>query len=222
MSVFKQLKLYTFCGTHRLGLFSVDSREHSMIERVTAFLLEPKLRHYVRIARPDHWVKHVFIIPGCVAAWVLVDRVEPNLLARVLLGFASACLLSSANYVVNEWLDSEYDTHHPLESESDRGARGPFHVRLACYAGICAARCLGPVAGFHSRQPVLARRDHVCPERNRLQRAAVTHEIVSLSRRDHRIFEQSNSFDPRLGDGVGVYDAATEFGWERIGLAGLF
>lgn len=69
---------------------------------------------YVSIARPDHWVKHVFIIPGVVIALVLAPREEPlTILISVVLGFVSACMIASANYVINEWLDAEYDRHHP-------------------------------------------------------------------------------------------------------------
>jgi 4-hydroxybenzoate polyprenyltransferase len=38
-----------------------------------------------------------------------------TLAVNVLIGFASACLSASANYVINEWLDAEYDRHHPLK-----------------------------------------------------------------------------------------------------------
>jgi 4-hydroxybenzoate polyprenyltransferase len=71
-------------------------------------------RDYIAIARPDHWVKHVFILPGIAIALVLAPWQDPAwILARVALGFASACLIASANYVINEWLDAEYDKHHP-------------------------------------------------------------------------------------------------------------
>lgn len=70
---------------------------------------------YIRIARPEHWIKHVFIIPGVLAAWILVDETETNLLGRALLATLSACLVSSANYVINEWLDAGHDRHHPLK-----------------------------------------------------------------------------------------------------------
>ncbi len=32
------------------------------------------LRDYIRIARPDHWVKNIFMIPGMALAFVLVHR----------------------------------------------------------------------------------------------------------------------------------------------------
>lgn len=78
---------------------------------------------YVSIARPTHWVKHVFIIPGIIGALVLVPDVEPGFFSRCIFGFLSACLIASANYVINEWLDSRLDLHHPLKCQRP-GARG--------------------------------------------------------------------------------------------------
>lgn len=72
-------------------------------------------RDYVSIARPDHWVKHVFILPGIALALLLGlnPSIQPLAIAG---GFVVAALISSANYVINEWLDAEFDAHHPLKS----------------------------------------------------------------------------------------------------------
>lgn len=73
-------------------------------------------RDYLALARVDHWVKHVFIIPGIVLACVLLERSPLGSLVAIGLGFASAALVASANYVLNEWLDAERDRHHPVKS----------------------------------------------------------------------------------------------------------
>lgn len=78
------------------------------------------LYQYLILARPGHWVKHIFIIPGAVLAFVFVGKPEFNLLLSLSLGFAAACLLASANYVMNGWLDGEFDRFHP--SKKDRPA----------------------------------------------------------------------------------------------------
>ncbi|WP_395327280.1 UbiA family prenyltransferase [Novosphingobium sp. BL-8H] len=72
-----------------------------------------RLRDYLSLARFDHISKHVFIIPGLILAYALR---EPSLLdapQRVVVGFAVAIAIASANYVINEWLDREFDAHHP-------------------------------------------------------------------------------------------------------------
>lgn len=75
-----------------------------------------RLRDYVAIARPDHWFKNVFMLPGAALAWVLM---EPQPVAEVLgllvLAAISTCLIASANYTINEWLDAETDRHHPVK-----------------------------------------------------------------------------------------------------------
>jgi 4-hydroxybenzoate polyprenyltransferase len=74
-------------------------------------------REYLQIARVDHWVKHVFIVPGLVLAGLLgaADRPEVQVLV-VLAGLLAAALASSANYVINEFLDAPFDAHHPTKS----------------------------------------------------------------------------------------------------------
>jgi decaprenyl-phosphate phosphoribosyltransferase len=69
----------------------------------------------VSAARPGYWSRHVFILPGLLVALVLTNAPAEGLWIRVLLGFAGACLLASANYVLNEWLDAEFDREHPLK-----------------------------------------------------------------------------------------------------------
>lgn len=87
-------------------------------------------KQYVSIARPDHWVKHIFILPGIAAAIVLAPTLLPTStqLLNCVLGLISACLIASANYVINEWLDAESDKHHP-EKSNRPGATGLLKAR---------------------------------------------------------------------------------------------
>jgi len=73
------------------------------------------MKSYVRMARPDHWVKNLAVLPGTFAAVILVRTPLPALLMPLLLGLASVCLVSSANYVLNEWLDAPFDKLHPVK-----------------------------------------------------------------------------------------------------------
>lgn len=75
------------------------------------------LRAYISIARPNHWVKHVFIVPGAVGALILGADIDQGIFLHLVVGFVSACLIASANYVINEWLDAEFDRHHPLKCQ---------------------------------------------------------------------------------------------------------
>lgn len=74
-------------------------------------------RSYLKLARPDHWIKHIFIIPGIIIAIVLTDNQTDHVFYNLAAGFISACLLASANYIINELLDAEYDQYHPTKSQ---------------------------------------------------------------------------------------------------------
>lgn len=72
--------------------------------------------NYIKIARFDHWIKQLFIIPGIIFAIALIKDVSfPNVTIKLLLGFFSTCFIASANYVINEWLDAEFDKFHPTK-----------------------------------------------------------------------------------------------------------
>ena len=77
----------------------------------------PRMRDYLRLARFDHATKHVFILPGIALALLLRGDQGEALLVNILVGFLAAICAASANYVINEWLDREFDRHHPEKSE---------------------------------------------------------------------------------------------------------
>ncbi len=71
-------------------------------------------KSYVSIARPDEWFKNIFILPGMLFGLAVFDTPFTSTLAwRIVFGLMSACLIASANYVINEYLDAEFDKFHP-------------------------------------------------------------------------------------------------------------
>jgi decaprenyl-phosphate phosphoribosyltransferase len=72
------------------------------------------MKPYIDIARPDHWAKNIFILPGVLIAMFFMDLPWQTLFSGpVLLAIAATCLVASANYVINEILDAETDRFHP-------------------------------------------------------------------------------------------------------------
>ncbi len=71
---------------------------------------------YVQIARPDHWFKNIFMVPGVVFA--LFDSpalASLNMTGNFILGLLAVCLVTSSNYTINELLDAPLDAVHPVK-----------------------------------------------------------------------------------------------------------
>jgi decaprenyl-phosphate phosphoribosyltransferase len=77
------------------------------------------MTEYLKVLRADHWLKNIFIFFGhLVAIALLPDEVPQNkleLAARIVLSLVPACLIASANYIINEILDAPFDRMHPTK-----------------------------------------------------------------------------------------------------------
>lgn len=97
-------------------------RNHTFLASQDAVAEQPFAPHrwqwiadYVSIARPDHWFKNVFMLPGAALAVSLGAPVDGDSFLSLILAVVSTCCVASANYTINEWLDAEFDRYHPLK-----------------------------------------------------------------------------------------------------------
>jgi 4-hydroxybenzoate polyprenyltransferase len=65
-------------------------------------------------------VKQLFILPGVVLGLLLVHgnadiQDAAGTVLKIALALVATCLVASANYVINEWLDRHFDKFHPVK-----------------------------------------------------------------------------------------------------------
>lgn len=98
-----------------------------------------QIKNYIKIARPDHWIKNVFILPGLALALILIEMPQDwgSFAIKFVAGFLATCFIASANYVINEWLDAEFDKYHPTKKNRPVVSQNmKFSLVMAEYA-IC-------------------------------------------------------------------------------------
>jgi decaprenyl-phosphate phosphoribosyltransferase len=94
----------------RAGSVFSDARRHSLA------LVPRGVLPYVEIARPDHWIKNIFMALGVLlACFYHPEALRPGAALPVLWAVAATCLIASSNYVINEILDAPTDRSHPVK-----------------------------------------------------------------------------------------------------------
>jgi len=77
------------------------------------------LRAHHQIARFDHSVKNVFVLPGVLIALGIAEtgalHWKLHLAIRLGIGLLAAGFVASSNYILNEVLDAPFDRQHPIK-----------------------------------------------------------------------------------------------------------
>lgn len=79
-------------------------------------MIKNNINPIFQMCRVDHWFKNLFVLPGIILAILLTGQ-EINFLnfIHLCLNLLSICLIASANYLINEYLDAPYDRFHPVK-----------------------------------------------------------------------------------------------------------
>ncbi len=90
-----------------------------------------RVRAHLAIARLDHSIKNLFVLPGVIVPLsTYPGLLTPHLWVTLLLAFVSITLVACSNYVINEVLDAPFDRLHPIKKNRP-AARGVVHVGAA-------------------------------------------------------------------------------------------
>ena len=90
---------------------------------------------WLRLLRPVQWSKNAIVFAGAVFGGV-ID--EPANLARALTIFLAFCAISSATYILNDWIDAPADRLHPRKRYRPLAA-GTIGVRSALGVAVVLA-----------------------------------------------------------------------------------
>ena len=96
------------------------------------------MKNYIKIARPDHWIKNFFIMPGVAIAFLLTEHSIRDInIFKLICAFFATCMIASANYVINEWLDAPFDKFHPTKKSRPVVAENmKFSIVIAEYIAL--------------------------------------------------------------------------------------
>src|SRR4030095_4832300 len=168
------------------------------------------MRDYVAMARVDHWIKNIFVLPGVLLAALMSRTPVRSFWMQFLVGVASVCLIASANYIMNEWVDADFDRFHPVKK--DRPAVRSRVSAGAVLAEYLLALVLGLIlAAFVSLGFFITACAFALAGGGSHHRA-VPHEGARVPRRPFRINQQPPAVDARLVHRHPGHPAAVEPG----------
>jgi len=100
------------------------------------------MRQTLRVLRLDHWHKNIFVLLGSIAAVEFAHQdYSTSQIWNITLGIFLSCLVSSVNYVINEFLDASGDAKHPRKKSRPvpSGTINPQHLFFAASWFLIAA-----------------------------------------------------------------------------------
>ena len=93
--------------------------------------MESKVKYYIQLARPHHYLKNGFIWLPLFFGYKLTDT---HAAMQTFYAFCAFCLLASSLYAYNDLKDVAEDRHHPIKKNRPlaRGVIAPFEAVVFC------------------------------------------------------------------------------------------
>jgi 4-hydroxybenzoate polyprenyltransferase len=114
-----------------------------------------RLRAHMAIARLDHSIKNLFVLPGIIVPLSIYPRLLTWRLVETLVwAFVAITLVACSNYVLNEVLDAPFDRLHPTKKERP-AVIGLVNIPLA-YAQWIVMMVAGVAIGWTISRPFAA------------------------------------------------------------------
>jgi decaprenyl-phosphate phosphoribosyltransferase len=93
--------------------------------------LSERIKAHLAIARLDHSIKNLFVLPGVIVPLSAdPSLLTPHLIVKLIIAFVSITLVACSNYVINEVLDAPFDRLHPIKKNRP-AARGVVNIPAA-------------------------------------------------------------------------------------------
>jgi 4-hydroxybenzoate polyprenyltransferase len=85
------------------------------------------------MARFDHCVKQLFVLPGAFFAYFVVGSLTfgIHIIRDVFLALVATTFAASTNYIINEWLDRGFDKFHPVKKHRPAVSEG-LNGKVVC------------------------------------------------------------------------------------------
>jgi decaprenyl-phosphate phosphoribosyltransferase len=124
-----------------------------MIETAgTKVTFAERVRAHIAIARLDHSIKNLFVLPGIIVPLSIYPKLlNARLGVTLVWAFVSITLVACSNYVINEVLDAPFDRLHPTKKERP-AAKGLVNIPLA-YVQWIAMMLVGVAIGWTISKP---------------------------------------------------------------------
>jgi len=90
-----------------------------------------RLKAHLAIARLDHSIKNLFVLPGIIVPLSIYPKLlNTHLIVTLVWAFVAITLVACSNYVINEVLDAPFDRLHPTKKNRP-AARGLVNIPIA-------------------------------------------------------------------------------------------